>query len=125
MMSGDAPRPDSVPVSPHAWAADWIQTRAARLSAGITAQRRLIICAVEGTSSFFRDGPARGATLHDLAHLMVEEGAVTALHLDGGGSTQVFCHGGGALIAPRDVHHRMPDSPAQFDRPLPLGLVLS
>ena len=125
LMSGDAPRPDNVPVSPHAWAADWHATRAARLSAGITAAGRLIFCAVEGTSSFFRDDPAKGATLHDLAHLMIEEGAEIAMHLDGGGSTQVFCHGGGALIAPRDVHHAMLDSPAQFDRPLPLGLVLS
>lgn len=125
MMSGAAPRPDSVPVSPHAWAADWHRTRAARLSAGITAAGELFFCAVEGTSSSFRDGPARGATLHDLAMLMIEEGAVRAMHLDGGGSTQVFCQGGGALIAPRDIHHGMPESPAQFDRPLPLGLVLS
>lgn len=124
-MSIDAPRPDSVPVSPHAWAADWRQTRAARLSAGITEEGHLFFCAVEGTSSFLRDGPARGATLHDLAMLMIEEGAVRALHLDGGGSTQVFAHGGGALVAPRDVHHGIPDSPAQIDRPLPLGLVLS
>lgn len=125
LMSADAPRPDSVTVSPHRWAADWHQTRAARLSAGITEAGGLFFCAVEGTSSFFRDGPAKGATLHDLATLMIEEGAVRAMHLDGGGSTQVFCHGGGALIAPRDVHHGMADSPAQFDRPLPLGLVLS
>ncbi|SLN75046.1 hypothetical protein ROA7023_03880 [Roseisalinus antarcticus] len=125
LMSAEAPRPDTVPVSPHAWAADWHGTRAARLSAGITGNGQLFFCAVEGTSSFFRDGLAKGATLHDLAHLMIEEGAVQAMHLDGGGSTQVFCEGGGALIAPRDVHHGMPDSPAQFDRPLPLGLVLS
>jgi len=125
LMSREAPRPDAVPVSPHAWAADWHRTRAARLSAGITAAGQLFFCAVEGTSSFFRDGPARGATLHDLARLMIDEGAVRAMHLDGGGSTQVFCEGGGALIAPRDVHHGMPESPAQFDRPLPLGLVLT
>lgn len=125
LMSSDAPRPDSVPVSPYAWAADWHRTRAARLSAGITRDGRLFFCAVQGTSSFFRDGPAQGATLHDLAQLMIDQGAMCALHLDGGGSTQVFCHGGGALIAPRDVHHAMPDSPAQYDRPLPLGLVLS
>lgn len=125
LMSGDAPRPDDGPVSPHAWAADWHRTRAARLSAGIDADGQLFFCAVEGTSSFLRDGPAAGATLHDLAMLMIAEGAVRALHLDGGGSTQVFCHGGGALIAPRDVHHGNPDSPAQFDRPLPLGLVLA
>jgi len=125
LMAGDAPRPDGVPVSPHRWAADWHTTRAARMSAGITAAGALFFCAIEGTSSFFRDGPMRGATLHDLAMLMIAEGAVRALHLDGGGSTQVFCHGGGALLASRDVHHGMPDSPAQIDRPLPLGLVLS
>lgn len=125
LMAGDAPRPDAVGVSPHGWAADWHRTRAARLSAGITAAGALVFCAVEGTSSFLRDGPARGATLHDLALLMIAEGAVRALHLDGGGSTQVFCHGGGALISPGDVHHGMADSPAQFDRPLPLGLVLT
>jgi hypothetical protein len=124
-LSGGGPRHDSVPVSPHDWRADWHRTRAARLSAGITGEGQLVFCAVEGTSSFFRDGTAQGATLHDLAQLMIEEGAAQAIHLDGGGSTQVFCHGGGALFAPRDVHHGMPDSVAQFDRPLPLGLVLS
>ncbi len=123
-MRADPDRPDSVPISPHAWAADWHKTRAARLSAGIDGAGRLFFCAVEGTSSFFRDGPARGATLHDLATLMRDQGAVTAMHLDGGGSTQVFCEGGGALIEPRDVHHGMTDSPAQFDRPLPLALRL-
>ncbi|NCO86306.1 MAG: phosphodiester glycosidase family protein [Rhodobacterales bacterium] len=124
LMSGTAPRPDAVAVSPHAWAADWHKTRAARMAAGISPDGRVFFCAVEGTSSFLRDGAAKGATLHDLACLMITEGAARAMHLDGGGSTQVFCHGGGALIEPRDVHHAMTDSPAQFDRPLPLGLRL-
>ncbi|MEL6101612.1 MAG: phosphodiester glycosidase family protein [Pseudomonadota bacterium] len=119
-------RPDAVPISPYAWAANWHETRAARLSAGITADGALFFCAVEGTSSFFRDrAAASGATLHDLACLMAEEGAETAMHLDGGGSTQVFCAGGGALLTPRDVHHCLPESLAQFDRPLPLALRLS
>ncbi|MEM1264559.1 MAG: phosphodiester glycosidase family protein [Pseudomonadota bacterium] len=124
-MSAAAPRPDAVPISPHAWAADWHETRAARLSAGLTRAGHLFFCAVEGTSSFFRGGPAKGATLHDLASLMIAEGATTALHLDGGASAQVFAEGGGALITARDVHHRDPASPGQVDRPLPLGLILS
>lgn len=124
-MSIEAPRPDSVTPSPHAWKADWDTTRSARLAAGVTAEGQLFFCAVEGTSSFLSDGPAQGATLLDLATLMCDHGAITALHLDGGGSTQVFCEGGGALVLPRDVHHGEADSPAQFDRPLPLGLVLS
>jgi hypothetical protein len=126
MMRPDPARPDAVAVSPHAWASDWNETRAARLSAGITASGSPFFCAVEGTSSFFRKaGEAAGATLHDLACLMAEEGARIAIYLDGGGSTQVFCEGGGALLMPRDVHHDLPDSPAQFDRPLPLALKLS
>lgn len=56
---------------------------------------------------------------------MVQEGATTAMNLDGGGSTQVFCEGGGALLAPRDVHHDRPDDQVQYDRPLPLALKLS
>lgn len=125
LMQADPRRPDAVPVSPHAWAADWHETRAARLSAGISTGGALFFCAVEGTSSFVRDkSRATGATLHDLACLMAEQGARTAMHLDGGGSTQVFCEGGGALLTPRDVHHGMPQSPAQFDRPLPLALKL-
>jgi len=120
-------RPDArVAVSPHGWADDWHETRAARLGAGITAAGRLVLCAVEGTSSALAGtSQAAGATLHDLGCLMADEGAVTAMHLDGGGSTQVFCAGGGALIAPRDVHHGQPGSAAQFDRPLPLALRLA
>lgn len=118
-------RPDTVTVSPHNWAADWDRTRAARLSAGITETGELFFCAVEGSSSFFRGTDSKGATLDELALLMIEHGAVSALHLDGGGSTQVFCAGGGAVLTPRDVHHAMPESPAQFDRPLPLALALS
>ena len=124
-MRADPDRPDAVPISPYAWAADWHKTRAARLSAGVTGEGGLFFCAVEGTSSFFQNkAEAAGATLFDLACLMRDEGAVTAMHLDGGGSTQVFCEGGGALLTPRDVHHGHPGSPAQFDRPLPLALKL-
>lgn len=119
-------RPDDIPVSPHRWAADWRATRAARLSAGITADGGVFFCAVEGTSGFFKNtGAAKGATLHDLAILMAEEGAKSALHLDGGGSTQVFGPMGGALVQPRDVNHEDPDDTAQIDRPLPLALHLS
>lgn len=49
MMRPDPSRPDAVAVSPHAWAADWHKTRAARLAAGITAGGALFFCAVEGT----------------------------------------------------------------------------
>lgn len=91
----------------------------------VTVEGGLFICAVEGTSSFFQNkSEATGATLLDLACLMRDEGAATTMHLDGGGSTQVFCEGGGALLTPRDVHRGQPGSPAQIDGPLPLALKL-
>lgn len=121
-MYPDPNRPDDIPVSPHDWAANWHDTRAARLSAGLTDAGELFFCAVEGSSSFLKGSPAKGATLHDLAMLMIDQGAKRAMHLDGGASTQIFTAGGGALVEPRDIYHRHEDSPAQFDRPLPLGL---
>jgi hypothetical protein len=126
MMQMHSSRPDDVPISPHRWAADWHDTRAARLAAGMSDSGQLFFCAVVGSSSFYRGtSETEGATLHDLAHLMAQEGAKTAMNLDGGGSTQVFCEGGGALLAPRDVHHGLPDERVQYDRPLPLALKLS
>jgi len=125
-FSADIDRPDRVPVSPHAWSADWRSTRAARLSAGLSEEGALFFCAVEGTSSFFHDTEsAKGATLRDLAVLMREEGARTALHLDGGGSTQVFGPAGSSFLEPRDVFHGFPHPQAQIDRPLPLALKLT
>ena len=125
-MIAHAALPDRCSVSPFAWAADWDATRAARLAAAITKDGGLFFCAVEGTSSLYSDPDrAEGATLQDLSQLMIEQGASEAIHLDGGGSTQVFGTAGGALITPRDVHHGLVDRDAQYDRPLPLALKLS
>ena len=115
-----------VPVSPYDWAADWDATRAARLGAGLSKEGDLFFCAVEGSSSFYRNtANATGATLDDLSRLMIEQGAQEAIHLDGGGSAQVFGTGGGALITGYDVHHGLTERRAQYDRPLPLALRLS
>jgi len=119
------PLPDKAVQSPYAWKADWADTRAARLAAGIDGDKNLFFCAVEGTSSFVAEGqPVTGATLDDLAQLMVDEGAITAMHLDGGASTQCFGPAGGALIQPKDIHHGIDAYEAQYDRPLPLALKL-
>ena len=117
--------PDLCAVSPFAWAADWSETRAARLAAAITKEGSLFFCAIEGTSSLHADPEqAKGATLYDLSQLMIEQGASDAINLDGGGSTQVFGTAGGAMITPMDVHHGLIERHAQYDRPLPLALVL-
>ncbi|GLQ56508.1 phosphodiester glycosidase family protein [Devosia nitrariae] len=117
--SGDLRQP-----SPFRWHADAHETRAARLGAGVRADRTLFFCAIEGRSSYSGGGQARGATLHDLAYLLVECGAVDGLHLDGGGSMQLFRPYGGALLTPGDVCHDFADPFAEYDRPVPLGLRL-
>ena len=117
--------PEPGTVSPASWKADWDKTRAARLGAGVTAEGALVFAAIEGNSSHFGGGAkASGATLRDLALLMRELGCSEALHLDGGGSTQVFGQAGGALIAPTDVHHGLMDRLARYDRPVPTWLCL-
>ncbi|MCP5101067.1 MAG: phosphodiester glycosidase family protein, partial [Chloroflexi bacterium] len=54
-----------------------------------------------------------GATLLELAELLQEAGAVTAVNLDGGGSTQAYFKGGQAVVPgdrrgmPQCVYQRM------------------
>lgn len=110
--------------SPFRWHADAHQTRAARLGAGVRGDGTLFFCAVEGNSSYAGGGQAQGATLHDLACLLGRLGALDGLHLDGGGSTQLFRPYGGALFRPGDVCHDFTDQFAAYDRPVPLGLRL-
>ena len=118
--------PEAGTVSPARWKADWDTTRAARLGAGVDDAGALIVVAVEGASSMLGDtSAARGATLRDLALLLKAEGAQDGLHLDGGGSTQVFGQAGGAVIAPSDVHHGQPERAAMYDRPIPTWIRLS
>ena len=124
MTESDA-LPEAGTVSPAGWKANWDATQAARLGAGVTSDGDLVFAAVEGTSSHLGgQAMAKGATLRDLAQILGEIGCTEALHLDGGGSTQVFGQAGGALIAPTDVHHGMMDRAARYDRPVPTWLHL-
>ncbi|WP_162895103.1 phosphodiester glycosidase family protein [Rhizobium terrae] len=116
---------DLIQPSPFNWKADWHHTRAARLGAGFDAAGRLFFLGVEGQSSYTKSGgPLRGATLHDLAELLVRYGAVDAMHLDGGGSTQLFRPFGGSILRPGNFCRGFEDVEADYDRPLPLGLRL-
>jgi exopolysaccharide biosynthesis protein len=95
------------------------------LGAGVTENGDLVFVAVDGSSSHFSgQAAAAGATLRDLALLMQDLGCKEALHLDGGGSTQVFGQAGGALIASADLHHGLMSRGARYDRPIPTWLRL-
>lgn len=116
---------DLLQPSPFNWKADWHDTRAARLGAGLDQQGELFFVAVEGQSTYAKNGgPLRGATLFDLAELLRERGAVEGMHLDGGGSTQLFRPFGGSILRPGNFCRGFEGVEADYDRPLPLGLRL-
>ena len=60
-----------------------------RTAMGYTRDGRLLILAVEGR----RRGQAEGASLTDLAGILLQLGAVEALNLDGGGSSCLLVMG--------------------------------
>jgi hypothetical protein len=116
---------------PYEFPADVNTTPAARACLGIDKHGDLLGLVVEGvptqqpplnTSSDSQStGFSEGATLEDAAQLMLELGAVDAMNLDGGGSTQLFA-GSGALIRPSDTR----GTPfASYDRLIPTAILLS
>ncbi|MDR9392585.1 MAG: phosphodiester glycosidase family protein [Trueperaceae bacterium] len=117
--------PTETPASPvpSVFPADADVTRAARLAVGVRADGSLVVVAVQGRSSRDFDVPEedRGATLLDMAALLVEEGAVHGLNLDGGGSVQAFA-GSGSVIEGAD---RRTHAHARYDRPVPTGLAFT
>lgn len=59
-----------------------------RTAAGVTADGALLVLVVDG-----RQPESRGASLHELARLMRDRGAVEAVNLDGGGSSTLVVRG--------------------------------
>jgi exopolysaccharide biosynthesis protein len=66
-----------------------IDDRHPRTVIGYTRDQKLIILAVEGRNK----GVAEGATLTQLAEIMISLGCVEALNLDGGGSSCLLVNG--------------------------------
>ena len=60
-----------------------------RTAVGVTADRRLLLVTVDGRQA----GYSRGMTMRELAELLRSLGAVDALNLDGGGSTEMVLNG--------------------------------
>jgi len=72
-----------------------------RSAVGITAQGKVILLTVDGRSS-----DSGGLNLEELAELMIERGAVSALNLDGGGSTTL------AVRRPGDIEVGIVNTPS-------------
>ncbi|GJM40694.1 MAG: hypothetical protein DHS20C20_09760 [Ardenticatenaceae bacterium] len=91
------------------------QTRSGRVGIGLDAAGNVILVMAVGVNSGM-DVPgvdSVGATLTELAQLLQEAGAVTAVNLDGGGSTQAYFMGGRAITPgdrrgqPQTAYQRM------------------
>ena len=70
------------------FSASLIRGRHPRTAVGMTADKQLLLVTVDG-----RQWISRGMTLQELAELMKSLGAVTAINLDGGGSTTMSIKG--------------------------------
>ncbi len=89
---------------------------AARIGIGVRADGDVVVVAASGVGAKERrHGEPPGVTLRDLAVALTEYGAVDAVNLDGGGSTQVLVGGGQAL--PVSNRHGLPG--VTFERPVP------
>jgi len=106
-----------VGVVPTDYPMDTDRTRAGRIGLGVDAEGQLLVVAVPGTErgAHRLESDSAGATLLELAELLAEAGAVDAINLDGGGSTQLFYRGG--LATTPGNRYRLPG--VQFERMVP------
>lgn len=88
--------PDHVGVVPTDYPDDVDRTRAGRIGLGVDDRGYLVVVAVPGTERGTQrpHADSAGATLLELAEWLAKAGAVDAINLDGGGSTQLFYLGG-------------------------------
>ena len=69
-------------------AASFVNQRHPRTAAGVTFSGTLVLATVDGRQAF-----SRGASLTEMASIMLKYGAVEAINLDGGGSTSMVVNG--------------------------------
>jgi Phosphodiester glycosidase len=77
---------------------DITEGRYPRAALGVCGDGSLLAVAVDG-----RSDADSGVTVAELAHALVDFGAIAAINLDGGGSTTLVCEGRLANV-PREVH---------------------
>jgi hypothetical protein len=99
------------------------RTRAGRVGLGVDREGQLVVVGAPGVERKAKhlEADSHGVTLAELADLLAEAGAVEAINLDGGGSTQVFFLGGLATVA----GGRLGLPGVQYERMVPsVGMVL-
>ncbi len=86
--------------------------RAQRTAVGIKSDGTLVILTCEGRTSTYA-----GLTVYQLADALISLGCVTAVNLDGGGSTQMVTESGGALSYVQSSSRRVSNSLLVIARP--------
>jgi hypothetical protein len=109
--------PADIGVVPTDYPMDVDHTRAGRIGLGVDGEGDLLVVAVPGTErgTHRPEMDSAGATLLELAEMLAEAGAVDAINLDGGGSTQLFYNGG--LVTTPGNRYGLPG--AQIERMVP------
>jgi len=112
-------RDGSVSISPRPASADEIHPRSA---IGVTADGNLVLATVDGRET----GVSLGVRLPELAELMLSRGAVTAINLDGGGSSALVIRRAGAtnlalVTKPSDGSERLVTNSIQVISTAPTG----
>lgn len=84
-----------VPTDWNATKASVADYRAARTAIGIKADGNLVVVQIDGVNTdVATDRDSAGATLYELAEMLLQTGVVDAINLDGGGSSQLYVYGG-------------------------------
>lgn len=86
--------------------------RAQRTAVGVKSDGTLIVLACEGRTSSYA-----GLTVYQLADVLISMGCVTAVDLDGGGSTQMVIESGGSLSYVQSSTRRVSNNLLIIQRP--------
>jgi hypothetical protein len=113
----DRTGPDDMGLVPTDYPEDVDRTRAGRIGLGVDGEGRLIVVAVPSAErgTHRPEADSAGATLRELAEFLAQAGALNAINLDGGGSTQLF-YLGGLTTVPGNRYQR---PGVQFERMVP------
>jgi len=109
-------------VVPTEYPDDVDRTRAGRVGIGVDREGRLVVVGVAGIErrAVHLEADSQGATLVELAELLADAGAIEAINLDGGGSTQIFFLSGLTTVA----GNRLGLSGVHYERMVPSAGVL-